>query len=407
MAIDWYEESLKHKGLGEQYGEIKTKDLYSEGHGTITDILIRPEYREVTCLADFFKVLKEIHTEHEESKQGDSKNWGSLFLYRGQGNLNYTYTPSIVRSSKDLVREHLLCKELHRRFFDLFDNCKYMMEEECLMQHFGLGARVMDLLEHPLIALWAACETESNKEFKDTYGEVSVWCLDDYWEELKTYDSSTVSVIANTAKMEDKFILGNLENAFIKEQPALRRDFLYLKDVLRRTAIVLPKFNNQRIKNQQSAFAVINLNELIDENHDFERKFGVSVEKFSDYIMNAEVINKSKGTEFQYPNVARLREGKHTLVGADFSNLTSWDLVFRKLTPSEAPYVDSFDLYKYLYKGQNATEKEWHPVTIVVPPKYKADIEKELKYLNITEAFIYPEMDKVALELKKTYGLGI
>ena len=404
MATDLFPEAIKRKGIAEHYGKIETASFYSEGKGTVKDILIIPEYREITCLADFFAILKEIHTDYEDKKEKNDDKWCSLFLYRGQGNLNFTYTPSIIRVKNDLIREHLLCKEMHRRFFGLFDNCKYMMEEETIMQHFELGSRSMDLLENPLIALWAACETDSNEDFSSTYGEVSIWCIDDYWEDLKTFDSLTVSAIANTALMDEFFTLEKLEMAFLKEQPSVGKDFIYLKDVLRRTAIVSPKYNNERIRNQQTVFAIMNLNKLYDKNHAFEKKFGVSVEKLTDYILTAEERNKGMGQEYQYPNVARLRKGLHTLSGADFSNLTSGELNFQKITPSESPFIDSFDLYRYLYKGKNCSKKEWHPLTIVVPPKYKKDIEKELKYLNITKAYIFPEKENVAKELKKTYS---
>ena len=405
MAENLYESALAHKGICEQYGRIQTKEIWSEANGTEKIVRIVPQYKEITCLADFFAILKEIHTEHEKSKTGDEKKWKSLFLYRGQGNVNFTYTPSIVRRRNDLEREHLLCKELHRRFYESFDRCKYMMEEETLMQHFGLGSRCMDLPENPLMALWVACESDSDKSFEHTFGELSIWCLDDYWEDLKAFDSSTVSVIANTAIQSDCFLLGDLERAYLKEQPTSRHDFIYLKDVLRRTAIVLPKYNNQRIEKQRTVFAVMNLCEFVDTDYRFKKKFGVSAQKFTQYILNAEVTNAGKSVEYRYPNVERLRKNLHTLQGADFSELTSWDLVFKKLTPSEVPYTDTFDLYRYLYKGKNATAQEWHPVTIIVPPQHKKAIEKELEYLGITKSFIFPEMEKVASELKATYGL--
>ncbi|MCR4743198.1 MAG: FRG domain-containing protein [Treponema sp.] len=404
MAVDLFTEAIKRKGIGENYGNIVISSFDSEGSGTKKDIRIVPKYEEITCLADFFKLLKKIHNDYEKEKTENDNMWGGKFLYRGQGNINFTFTPSILRNKNDLQREHLLCKELHRRFFDVFDNCKYMFEEQVLAQHYGLGSRSMDLLENPLIALWAACESGENDCFKNSFGEVSIWYIDDYWEELKTFDSNTVSTICNTAIMDEFFTLEQLEIAFLKEQPTAHKDFIYIKDVLRRTAIALPKFNNQRIRNQQSVFAVMNLNELRDDNYIFEKKFGVSITEFTDYIMNAEEKNKGKGVEYQYPNVERLRNGFCTLSGANFSELKSSDLYFQKVLPSEVNYIDSFNLYRYLYKGNNATDKEWYPFTIVVPPKYKSDIEKELKYLSITKSYIYPEIDKVAAELRKTYS---
>lgn len=51
-------------------------------------------------------------------------------------------------------------------------------------------------------------------------GEVSFWCLDNEDSDLKSYDSSTVSVISNTAICEPCFYLGEVEIAYRKEYMA-------------------------------------------------------------------------------------------------------------------------------------------------------------------------------------------
>ena len=50
------------------------------------------------------------------------------------------------------------------------DSFKTLFDEEVLMQHYQVGSRCLDLLENPLMALWAACETDSNSDFKETFG---------------------------------------------------------------------------------------------------------------------------------------------------------------------------------------------------------------------------------------------
>jgi len=400
--------SQKQKGIWSENGTICTESFKSEGRGTALDIHILPEYQEVTCLADFFKLLKEIHDENEERLNEETdenrKACGSLFLYRGQRNINWAEYPPMLRHKENLMREQLVLKEFHRQFYETFDTCQTMLEEEVLLQHYGSFGRCMDLLEHPLIALWAACGIPDDKNEDDEPGQVTFWCLDRVADELKTYDSSTVSVITNTAKMEYEFFLGDLERAYHREHPTAIADFIFIKDVLRRSAIVRPKYNNQRIRNQQTCFAISNLNKLIDDNGDFQRKFGVSVEAFTDYILNAEVLNADKSIEYQYPNLIRLREGKHTLNGADFSGLFEWDLRFQKMTPKESSFVDALDLYKYMYT-RPAGQNERIPVYAVVPAKCKEGIRKELSYLNITEAFIYPEMANVSKEMRHIFSL--
>lgn len=392
------------KGIWSENGNIYTESFKSEGKGTDLDIHILPEYHEITCLADYLALLKEIHDEKEVRLAEKEDACGSLFLYRGQRDINWAEYPPMMRHKENLKHEHLVLKEFHRQFYEKFDTCQTMLEEEILLQHYGSFGRCMDLLEHPLIALWAACDKEEDKEKGDEPGAVTIWCLDREADELKAYDSSTVSLIANTAKMEYEFFLGDLDMAYHREHPTAMADFIYIKDVLRRSVVVRPKFNNQRINNQQTCFAISNLNKLIDINGDFQARFGVSVETFTDYILNAEILNADKSVEFREPNLIRLREGKHTLHGADFSNLTAWDLWFQKMTPKEAPFVDALDLYRHMY-SRSAGENERIPVYAVVPTEYKDSIRKELAYMNITEAFIYPEMANVAKQMREIFKI--
>ena len=393
------------KGIWSENGQVYKESFNVEGDGIERNIYITPDYVEITSLSEYFSFLKDIHATKEIQLRQEGKKSGCLFLYRGQQNINWGYCPSIMRYEKDLNREHLILREFHRQFYEIFDSCKTMFEEEVLLQHYGVGSRCLDLMENPLIALWAACVTPEKDEDNAEPGEVSIWCLDNDDDQLKAFDSSTVSVIANTAKMEKNFGLGHIEIAYHREHPTELTNFIYLKDLLRRSVIVRPKYNNPRIKNQQGCFAIVNLNKLTDGNGDFQNKFGISIEEFRDYILNAEVLNAGKSDEYKKPNITRLREGKHSL-NADFSDLSQWDLWFEKITPDEADFVDSFGLYEYMYSRPTSNNKERIPVYAVIPPEYKKDILKELKYLNITKAFIYPEMENMAKEMKETFCLG-
>lgn len=292
-----YLDAKNYKGIYSDGGSVRTCDICVEDERARKIIRMQPIFKQVTCLAEYFDALKKIH---DENKKIAKENECDLFLYRGQANVNWLYTPSILRSKDDIKREHILFKEFHRRFFEKFDFCKTALEEEVLMQHFGIGSRCLDLMENPLIALWAACELDSEEKNKNFFGEVSIWKLNLYDDELKSYDSSTVSVITNTAKQKaDEFSLGHIEIEYHKEHPTEMTDFIYIKDILRRTAIVRPKYNNDRIKNQQGAFAIMNLNEMIDENKEFYHKTGVTVQDFQEFVLNRSKNEKEV-------NIARL-----------------------------------------------------------------------------------------------------
>ena len=391
--------SWEQKGIKQESGYVKTQPFYAEGNGTKKDVRYSPKVREIKTLADYFGLLKEIH-EHNERRK---KDLGSLFLYRGQGNVAFDYSPSVLRNENNIKREHLLQREFHRIYFETMDSMKTVFDEEVLMQHYGAGSRILDLLESPLMALWAACETDSNPDFKNTFGEVSFWCLDYENDDLKAYDSSTVSLIANTAKCERQFYLGHLDIAYRKEHPTELQDFIYLKDVLRRTVVARPKYNNIRFTHQLNCFAVMNLNKLVDYDGHFYKKFGITVEQLSNYILNAETINKDKEVEYRKPNLERLINGYHSL-NTDFSELTPWDLTFEKCIPDDSPFVDTFNLYKYMYNDSD-NESQRVPIYAVIPPESKKNLLKELKYATVTTATVYPDMNVVAKALLGTFAL--
>ncbi len=396
-------EPLLQKGIMQDGRYVKSAPFYAEGDGTKQDVRYSPKVRYIGSLADYFELLNEIHERNEKRLKTEKKECGSLFLYRGQGNANFDYSPTILRYEEKIRREHILQKEAHRRFYTEFDKCKSIFDEEVILQHYGAGSRCLDLLENPLMALWAACEYTSNEKLKESFGEVSIWCLDYENDDLKSYDSSTVSVIADTATMEQNFSLGQLEIEYHKEHPTDIAHFIYLKDILRRCVVVRPKYNNIRFTHQFNCFAVMNLNKLVDYDGSFYKSFGITVEQFSDYILNAEVTNKDKEHVYKNPNLAWLKEGHHTL-NADFSELTEWDLHFEKIAPKDSPFVDTFGMYKYMYNDSD-NKNERVPIYAVVPPDAKDHILKELSYANVTNANVYPDMEIVAKELLQKFGL--
>lgn len=390
--------SIDRKGITEENGKPQAKAIWIEDSTCKRNIKFHPILETITSLSEYMEFLKKIHTENENRLKSKGIKCGSYFFYRGQADIQFTYNPVALRKTENIEREHLISKEYHRQLYELFDECKNAMEEQVHMQHYGVGSRILDLLENPLIALWAACSqgSDTSGEVNKKYGEVSVWCLDRLDDKLKAFDSSTVSVIANTSKCEPSFSLGHLETFYHKEHPSNIRDFIYLKDVLRSSVVVRPKYTNPRIKNQWSAFLITNLNEMVDQRNQFKNKFGISVKDFSKHILKSE----------EDINVKYIREGKIKIPGMkNVQSLTSWDLWFKKGLPDEMPFVDTYDCYKYLY-NHSQNPKEIRPMFAIIPGKYKESILKELEYLGITESYIFPERNKISENIKKIFELN-
>ena len=280
--------ALDRKGFAAVNGKLQIKPIIIEDETCKKTIKFYPIIKQITSLSDYMALLREIHTQNENRLKSKGRKCGSYFFYRGQANILYSYNPTILRKNESIEREHLVAKEYHRQLYELFDECKNAMEEQVHMQHYEVGSRILDLPENPLIALWAACLSAKNEDGQDQFGEVSIWCLDRLDDKLKAFDSSTVSVLANTSKCEQEFSLGHLENFYHNEYPSNFRDFIYIKDVLRSSVVVRPKYTNPRIKNQWSAFLLVNLNKMVDENNQFKNKFGITVQEVSDFVLFTE-----------------------------------------------------------------------------------------------------------------------
>lgn len=133
-----------------------------------------------------------------------------MFL-RGQGNAQYLLNPTVLRTEPS--REHRLYNDFCRRFPREVRQCENTIEKLQLMQHFRLQTRALDISESPLVALYFACapskkyptiQSDGTTGEQNNWGEITFFRagpnerkkFDD--TAIKTFDSSTVSILANT-----------------------------------------------------------------------------------------------------------------------------------------------------------------------------------------------------------------
>lgn len=116
-------------------------------------------------------------------------------FYRGENKCYKDTTPSIFRSG--IENEHKIFRELELRYPSIFDNAKTTVDKLAIMQHYRLPTRLLDFTTNPLLALYMAIDNYVAGDFSPTVKIVFV-----NKEKIKYYDSDTVSVLANFAKIE-------------------------------------------------------------------------------------------------------------------------------------------------------------------------------------------------------------
>ena len=244
--------------------------------------------------------------EYEIFYRGESKNYGKTI-------------PGIFRSDNDLKNEHRLFRELELRYPNVFDNAKSTIDKLAIMQHYGLPTRLLDFTTNPLLALYMAIDKDDLSDICPTIKIVFV-----KKDTIKYYDSDTVSVLSNFAKVKndlevDLNILadnnGKIEKSSrgmckstytyldnyskikalnikqknqagklicdnnaslhyllheIKGEKSYFKDMIWIEHLDKHVVFVKPKHNSQRLINQAGLFALFGLNDGKKENFSLE-----------------------------------------------------------------------------------------------------------------------------------------
>lgn len=243
-------------------------------------------------IADFVKELQKI------PRLRDSE-----LFFRGHSDIEYKLEPSIYRNKKHISNEHNLFKEFIIRTPSDFLNEKSALEKLVKMQHYGLPTRLLDLTTNALVALYFACSSKGKRD-----GKVVVFRIPN--NDIKYYDSDTVSILANIAKRPRTFTVDKIRTLErekfnseeeigyllheIKEEKSYFQSIIDPRDIERVVAVKVKQSNNRIIK-QSGAFLIFGINGV-------KSKPAIIP---NEWILNLEL----KGVDFRIDN-----ESKETII---------------------------------------------------------------------------------------------
>lgn len=257
--------------------------------------------QKVGAISTFLQRLEKIG--------GEKK--GRILYYRGHSKSSYQLEPSIYRNAGWVANEATMLKELILRCPNDFAGGLSTFQSLVKMQHYSLPTRLLDVTSNPLVSLYFACTTHPGD---DEDGEVVVLVFD--IDQVKYFDSDTVSVISNLSRRPEGFkvpldidVDKFNENEDIKflhhdvRQDKPHFDPKIQPGDLGKVLCVKPKLDNPRIIRQDGAFLLFGVDEIktkparLDESKDIER-IKINKTKKKEILIQLDSIGISKATMF-------------------------------------------------------------------------------------------------------------
>ena len=248
--------------------------LYGE-----TNLSSRPcrTSNNIKSVSDLIKRCLEIRSRDEDR----------ILYFRGERDYRWELRPSVMRrsqggGSKLRENEGAMLLDLKTSRPEDFSDTGSAFEQLVLAQHYGIKTRLLDVSRNPCVALFSACderETSGKAQDNSMDGQMHVFAVPK--DMIKPFDSDTVSVIANLARLdvgyqdlllgwngEDtkrRYSVDKIQHVYSK---ALRRIYHFIREEkshferlidptdFYRVFVVEPKQSFDRIRAQEGAFIV-------------------------------------------------------------------------------------------------------------------------------------------------------
>ena len=309
-------------------------------------------------------------------------------IYRGMSNEDWELEPSLSRCmNHDYSLEYNLVNNFIVTAPSEFSDLKTSFEILSKMQHYGLPTRLLDFTRNPLIALFFACDDNSQARTN-----ARVVCHRAYIEIAEN------DIIEKTCGIYKREFFEDTKLDDLFESP-----FRYLHRLYRissdRLLVARPAYWNKRIQNQQAIFMVFP-NKMEDE---YARWAYFGEENFPQiweqelYRKHLETIKKEP-IEWIYENA---KDGIFTINHETITRLFDYYKLNEDMA-RKTSFAKRFCFDSELEKVDAETLKNDF-CSIVIEDKYKKIMLNQLKQVGIDKSFVYPELEYVAEKVKNMY----
>ena len=258
----------------------KKKSVRKSEIGSVADLLSVIEHLTEPSKVESPETLQDRHRKGLTIK--------SSLYFRGERTNGHCLFPSLMREKNKGIRKHegdMLRDMISRRPEDFYE-ANYALAQWVLAQHHNLSTRFLDISKNPLTSLFFACHE------KEPEVDGCIRIFDVPTRSIKQFNSDTISVIANFAKLnhwEQDRILGKTIKREILSRPrgyteAMYYLYQYIKQEksyfderinlgdLYRVFVVEPQLSTERVRAQSGAFLVSALQKRFEPEHLTGRK---------------------------------------------------------------------------------------------------------------------------------------